>query len=289
MWATIREKGAQVGDIDQQASADLFASFYSARYFEMPGDAGRGKRLFSSKSCESCHGLASSPNPQAKPVNQWQGLSDPVALVGAMWNHSPDMWNQLSNRKIAWPSMTPQDLTDLLVYLRNASSTGLAESTFRITAGENGEKLFGEKGCVSCHNSRRPPAANLTLTGVAASMWNHASFLHAEPPRLDADEMREVLSAYWAKQFFEGSGDSSRGKRLFAAKRCVMCHSGAGPGPVLAAKAGEYNGITMVSALWRHGPAMLAQMKQKKIAWPVFKVGEMADLMAWMNEGAKKQ
>ena len=288
MWKAMKEKNIPIPNLDQQGAADLFASFYSARYFEMPGDAGRGKRLFSSKSCETCHGIATSPNPLAKPVNQWQGLSDPVALVGAMWNHSADMWGQLSQRKIPWPTMTSQDLSDLLVYLRNASSAKGAES-FRITAGARGQTLFEEKKCISCHNSQRPPAANLTLTGVAASMWNHATFLHTEPPRLDADEMREVLSEYWATQFFESSGDSAHGKRLFAAKHCVECHAGAGPGPVLPAKAANYNGITMVSVLWRHGPAMLAQMQEKKIAWPVFKVDEMADLMAWLNEGAKKQ
>jgi mono/diheme cytochrome c family protein len=119
-------------------------------------------------------------------------------------------------------------------------------------------------------------------------MWNHASLLHAEPPRLDADEIREVLSEYWARQFFESSGDAARGDRLFAAKHCVECHSGAGPGPVLTAKAGTYNGMNMVSLLWRHGPTMLEQMDQKHIGWPVFKVGEMADLIAWLNEGTRK-
>jgi hypothetical protein len=32
---------------------------------------------------------------------------------------------------------------------------------------------------------------------------------------------------------------------------------------------------------------MLTQMQQKKIAWPVFKVGEMGDLIAWLNESKK--
>ncbi len=289
MWSAIKAESVNVGDIDQQAAADLFASFYSARYFEMPGDAGRGKKLFASKSCETCHGLTSSPNPNAKPVNQWQGLRDPIALVGAMWNHSPAMWSELSQRKISWPNLTSQDLSDLLVYLRNVSPPKGSTPMFRITAGEDGEKLFVSKGCATCHNAQRPTAtAKLTLTGVAASMWNHASLLHAEPPRLDANEMREVLSEYWARQFFESSGDVGHGKRLFAAKHCAQCHSGNGPGPVLADRAGTYNGMNMVSALWRHGPAMLEQMKQKHVAWPVFKVGEMADLMAWLNVGAKK-
>ncbi len=289
MWSAIQAESVNVGDIDRQAAADLFASFYSARYFEMPGDAGRGKKLFASKSCETCHGLASSPNPNAKPVNQWQGLSDPIALTGAMWNHSPAMWSELSQRKLSWPNMTSQDLSDLLVYLRNVSPSKGGPPMFRITAGEDGEKLFATKGCVACHNAQRPTAASkLTLTGVAAAMWNHASLLRAEPPRLDADEMREVLSEYWARQFFESSGDTARGKRLFAAKHCAECHTGAGPGPVLASKARTYNGITMVSALWRHGPAMLEQMKLKHVAWPVFKVDEMADLIAWLNESTRK-
>jgi mono/diheme cytochrome c family protein len=293
MWSTIREKGLRIGDLDEQAAADLFASFYSARYFEMPGDAGRGKRLFEQKSCARCHGLTSSPNPDALPVNRWHGLADPVALVGAMWNHSHAMWTELSQHKIVWPDMTSQDLSDLLVYLRNASSATPGQPMFSITAGADGEKLFASKGCVECHDARRRPSGNMTLTGVAAAMWNHGSFLngkvqHTEPPRLTSDEMREVVSVYWAKQFFGGSGNASQGKKIFTAKHCAECHAGKGPGPDLAALNGSYNGITMVSALWRHGPAMLDQMQQKHIQWPVFKADEMADLIAWLNGSNKK-
>jgi cytochrome c2 len=283
MWSSIREKGLKVGELDSQAAADLFASFYSARYFDTAGDAARGKRFFASRSCERCHGLTSSPNPSAKPVAEWQGLADPIALVGAMWNHSPAMWTELSHRRISWPAMSAQDLTDLQVYVRNAAAVKPGAPVFRITAGNEGEKLFTEKGCAHCHNNHQPPPASMTLTGVAAAMWNHAPMLHSEPPRLTSEEMREVLSVYWAKQFFQGSGDASSGKRVFASKHCTDCHSGAGPGPDLSANAGSYSGISMVSALWRHGPAMLEQMQAKKISWPVFKAGEMADMIAYLN------
>jgi cytochrome c2 len=294
MWMAIKTRDVKVGDLDLQAASDLFASFYSARYFEMPGDAGRGKRLFETKSCAKCHGLSSSPNPQAKPVDQWQSLSDPVTLVGAMWNHSSTMWGELSQRKIVWPSLSSQDLTDLQVYLRNAAPAKGSTAMFRITAGVDGEKLFASKGCTACHDEQRQPKGNLTLTGVAAAMWNHGSFLNdrkssAEPPRLNTDEMRELLSAYWAKQFFLGSGDASKGKKAFMSKHCAECHSGSGPGPDLVSMNGSYNGVAMVSSIWRHGPAMLEQMKQKNIKWPVFKADEMADLMAWLNEGGKRK
>ena len=286
MWGSIQRKGMKVGELDRQTAADLFASFYSARYFEMPGDAARGKRLFNEKSCTNCHGLTASPNAQAKPVNQWQSVSDPIALVGAMWNHSPAMWSELSKRKAAWPALTAQDLSDLLVYLRNVSpAMRSTPPTFQISAGEEGAKLLESKGCLACHKSQQ--FSVMSLTGVAAAMWNHATFLHLEPPRLDDAEMREVLSYSWAKPFFDSTGDAAKGKRIFAAKRCIDCHSGSGPGPALTDKAGTWNGIAMVSALWRHGPTMLTEMKQKKIPWPVFRAGEMPDLIAYINEKSK--
>ena len=39
----------------------------------------------------------------------------------------------------------------------------------------------------------------------------------------------------------------------------------------------------MVSVLWQHGPAMLARMKDEKLAWPRFSGPEMADLIAYLN------
>ena len=284
MWTAIRQSSVTVGALSPQDAADLFASFYSARYFETPGDAGRGKRLFAAKSCANCHGLSTSPNPNAKPVSEWNSIADPVALVGAMWNHSPDMWSELAKKKVPWPTLTSQDLSDLLVYLRNISPVARATaSVFQISAGEQGESLFQSKGCTGCHKAAQPSASHLTLTGVAAALWNHAAFLHLEPPRLTTGEMREVLSSWWARQFFEGSGDVSRGQHLFAAKHCVDCHSGSGGAPVLSDRAGTWNPIVMVSALWKHGPSMYSRMNEKKISWPVFRSGEMADLIAWLN------
>ena len=283
MWSAIKEKGVKTGDIDQQAAADLFASFLSARFFEAPGDAGRGKRLFEARTCTTCHGLSTSPNPKAKPAAEWETLGHPAALVGAMWNHSPEMWKELSSRSMKWPALEPQDLSDLLVYLRNAISPAHSEFGFRVTETASGATLFQSKGCVSCHPDAEPPT-RMTLTAVAAAMWNHASLLHAEPPRIDADEMRSLLGYYWGNRFLDVQGNAAHGRRLFSAKHCAGCHSGSGPGPDLSVKAGNLSAVTMLSALWRHGPDMLAQMKEKKISWPNFKAGEMEDLIAALNE-----
>jgi cytochrome c2 len=289
MWASIREKNVKIGDVDQQAAADLFAAFLSARFFEMRGDAARGKRLFAERGCNGCHGLTQSANPNARPVSQWQTLTDPAGLVGAMWNHSTEMGNELTKRHLSWPVMDAQDLSDLLVYLRNAVAPPAAGQPgaapgFLIAEGEEGGKLFDSKGCAACHKADER-VAQLTLTGVAASMWNHVGILHTAPPRIDPQEMRHLLGYYWASHFFDVKGDASHGRRVYAAKHCASCHSGSGPGPVLSAKAGSYSAISMLSVLWRHGPDMLAEMKQRKIQWPSFRAGEMEDLIAFLNEG----
>ncbi len=56
MWAAMRDRQITAGELDQQAAQDLMAFFYAARFFEKPGDAGRGKRAFESLGCAGCHG-----------------------------------------------------------------------------------------------------------------------------------------------------------------------------------------------------------------------------------------
>ena len=52
---------------------------------------------------------------------------------------------------------------------------------------------------------------------------------------------------------------------------------------------GAFNGATMVSALWRHGPSMLAQMKKEGVAWPRFDGSQMADLIAYLNTRTERK
>ena len=289
MWATIRSRGGAPPELSPQAAADLFASLYSARYFETPGDAARGKRLFDEKNCAHCHGLISSPNAGALPVKQWRSLTDPVAMVGAMWQHSPQMRSELARQKKSWPELSGQDLSDLEVYLRSQASSGNTQATFRIAAPAAGEKLFEAKGCAACHNDKARALTRTTLTAVAAAMWNHAGILRYEAPQVDENEMRGLVSYAWARPYFAETGSAQHGKQVFTGKKCVACHSSGGTGPDLKARAGEFSGISMVSSLWRHGPAMLSQMTSQNIAWPTFRPGEMADLMAFLNAGGPKK
>ena len=67
MWSAMRDRNVQAGDLSDQGADDLFAYFYSARFFDKPGDAARGKRLFSSKHCAECHGLTNAKLAEPSP------------------------------------------------------------------------------------------------------------------------------------------------------------------------------------------------------------------------------
>jgi cytochrome c len=96
--------------------------------------------------------------------------------------------------------------------------------------------------------------------------------------------MRQILGHVWAVQRFRGDGNASRGKRVFAEKRCETCHNDPASGaPKLAKGKDAYSDITMVSALWGHGPRMQEMMAQRKIEWPRFTAPQMSDLIAYLN------
>ena len=286
MWAAMEKQGVKKGNMTPEKAADLFAYFVSARYFEKPGDAARGKQAFGARHCADCHGITISPAAGAPPVAKWESLADPVILAQQMWNHGPKMRAEFAKKKLAWGKLTGQELTDMLVYLQNLPETRGLARTFSFTPSDAGEKLFTSKGCVECHVGARALDSllkNQTLTQIAVGMWNHQPGMKNPPPTFTGEEMSQLISFIWAKQYFQGAnGSSARGKNVFAAKKCATCHD-SGDAPKLAKGKGAYSDITMVASLWDHGPQMLASMKAKQLAWPRFTAQEMSDVIAYLN------
>ena len=185
MWASMRERQITAGELDLQSAQDLLAFFYAARFFEEPGDAGRGKHAFQSRGCAGCHGLTSAVNPKAKPVSQWQALANPLALVDAMSNHRAEMLAESGAKGAALPRLNVRDLTDILVYLRNLPETRSSAGLFRIDVTGADQRVFQSAGCAKCHQTVEALAQNVrgkTLTGIAVEMWNHAPSMAAGAP-----------------------------------------------------------------------------------------------------------
>jgi mono/diheme cytochrome c family protein len=285
MWPAMEKAGIQRPALSEQQAADLFAFFYAFRYFEKPGDAGRGRVVFTTKSCAECHGIQSGAAPGAPPVAAWNALADPVDLSRAMWNHAIMMREAMNKRKIAWPSLTAQEMTDLVVYLRNLPETRNARPAFAVADSETGQELFRLKGCAECHRGTlalEGRTMTRTTADFAAAMWNHAPKMLQLPPEINPAEMRRLVGYVWSLQYFDDPGDPARGQRVFASKKCNACH-GEPSGGAPALKGRDLNAISMSSALWRHGPTMLARMREKNIGWPKFQNRELNDLIAFLN------
>ena len=285
MWSAMSKMGIVRSTLTPEQSANLFAYFVSARYFEKPGDAGRGKQAFTAHHCAECHGGAGSNG--APPVTKWDSLSDPVVLAEQMWNHGPKMRQAFAAKKIAWGDLTAQELTDMLVYLRNLPENKALVHDFQFTQSSQGEQLFASKGCVTCHvgsNALENKLRDQTITDIAVDMWNHQPNMKNPPPTLTADEMRQILGYVWARQYFVGNGDRARGQVVFVEKSCASCHARpAGEVPSLSKGKDAYSAVSMVSYLWQHGPRMMQSMQQKNQSWPQFTSRQMSDLIAFLN------
>jgi mono/diheme cytochrome c family protein len=284
MWGAMKKKGIVKSEMTPDIAADLFAYFVSARFFERPGDAGRGKQAFAARHCADCHGIATPIVGGGPPVAKWESLSDPLVLAQQMWNHGPQMREAFAKRKFRWAALTGQELTDILVYLQNLPETRDLAHRFEFPPSDAGEKLFQSKGCVTCHSGATALEhllKNQTLTDIAADMWDHQPEMKQPSPSLSPEEMRQIIGYIWTRQYFTGTGSAERGKKVFAAKSCGTCHNDPSSGAPKLTKG--QSDITMVAVLWEHGPRMLDVMNSKKIAWPRFTAQQMDDLVAYLN------
>jgi mono/diheme cytochrome c family protein len=284
MWGAMKKKGIVKSEMTPDIAADLFAYFVSARFFDRPGDAGRGKQAFAVRHCADCHGISTPLAGGAPPVAKWESLADPLVLAEQMWNHGAQMRAAFAQRKFPWAALTGQELTDILVYLQNLPETRDLVRHFEFPPSDAGEKLFESKGCSTCHTGEMALEhllKNQTLTDIAAAMWHHQPEMKQPSPTLTPEEMRQIIGYIWARQYFTGAGSADRGKKVFAEKSCGTCHNDPSSGAPKLVKG--QSDITMVSALWEHGPRMLNVMNSKKIAWPRFTAQQMDDLVAYLN------
>ncbi|HUQ93558.1 MAG TPA: hypothetical protein VM120_17895 [Bryobacteraceae bacterium] len=279
MWSAIEDTGtpppATFGERDAH---DLLVWFAAAGYFEPPGDARDGSRVFQSKGCASCH--AARGNSEAPAVAAWKSVTDPLQLFRAMWNHAPVMKAALDSRRMSWPSLSVNETRDIAAYAGSLANPQANRVALRIGDPDKGRAALQAKACQNCH--REPPALPTaarehTLTEFAAILWNHAAMMTTPPPPLSDDELSGLLAYLWTSRYFERPGNAKRGKAVFASKRCGSCHS-------IFPEGKPYDAARMLAILWKHTPAVLHDARRKGIPWPAFRDSEMADLIAYANQ-----
>jgi mono/diheme cytochrome c family protein len=281
MWTAIREAQVDFPRLTEGDAADLFAFFYARHYFERRGNVERGTRVFAAK-CAKCHSLGG----PGKPVAGWELPSDSVELVQKLWNHAPEMNRVLKARKRQWPKLEPEELADLLAFVHSLPENRSNLPTFSLPTGTGGKSLIEAKGCTTCHKgywALEGRLANHTLTDIAASMWNHVPGMREKAGELTLEEMREILAYIWSSDFFRSRGNVAEGRIVFDS-RCAACHANLVNGaPDLKKAHRRYTAITMVWALWDHGPRMLNEVENLGVHWPELSESAMENLIAFLD------
>lgn len=169
-----------------------------------------------------------------------------------------------------------------------------------------GSLLFQKKGCVQCHavngvGGRLAPDLGVRalprsgLDELVSAMWNHAPRMwevmrkqKLPYPSLSRQDMAHLFAYMYTATYAEEPGDMLKGKKLFADKGCIRCHSvhgeGGSIGPDLSARRDLATPIAWTQAMWNHSPAMEGTLRQLDMAWPKFEDREMNDLLAYVRE-----
>ena len=175
------------------------------RYLE-PGSPNRGKKLFVDKGCIKCHsirGQGGRIGPDLGKATSDRGRSMPE-LAGQLWNHEPAMWKKMQEKRTKFIRFSEGEMADLVAYLYFVNYFD------KPGAPERGQKLFIEKGCISCHSLSGKGGSvgpDLALTPellspahIATQMWNHAPAMEEAAktqripwPRFKSGEMIDIL------------------------------------------------------------------------------------------------
>ncbi len=282
MWRMIRTRRIVLPEPDAQDFADLYAYFYSARFFDRPPEAARGREAFSQNRCASCHAQASpvgAPAPEELPP-----VADAIALLERMWCAASRMLEACSSRRTPWPELTSQQAADIAAWIRELSARKPLAGELPAPSAQPGERLFQQKGCASCHTGPRALHGRFsgrTLLDFAVAMWNRAPEMRRRPP-LDYGEMRQLVAWLWLLQIPTPKGDPARGAASFTQKGCASCHQRSLTGaPRLTAR--RWDPFLFMQHLWRQSADMHAGFTENRRTWPTLTPTDVSDILAWLN------
>lgn len=282
------------------AAADLRAQ--GGGYF-IPGDPKAGMQLFFDKGCARCHsvlgeGGRSAPDLARAP----SGHLSSAELLAAMWNHAPNMWDEMRIEGVAPPKFAEPEMASLFAFLYSVRSLDEPGDA------ERGRALLSQKHCLDCHHLGKTGAGSgpdlLKWAGYPnpvswmQAMWNHAPAMQSvmaargvQWPVFAGNDMSDLI-AYMrrvapgaSKPAYIRPANAEAGGKLFREKGCANCHAGGTAGvrgPDLHSRALPRTLGQFAAAMWNHAPAMRASMQAQKIPRPSFSNKEMADLLAYL-------
>jgi cytochrome c551/c552 len=291
---------------------EISAYLYFLKFFDEPGDANRGRSIFSEKGCGACHPLSGKGKEGEPGLDQFPQNISPVFLTQSIWNHGPVMIAHMVKLGMKWPLFEGTEMMDLMEYIK-MNARGAKETAF-ITPGNprEGKQVFATKGCIKCHAVRgeggkqaedlgkRAKTFYKSLTQIASIMWNKGpsvlgkmSQTQAGIPKFTPKEMADLIAYLYFLHFIDEPGIPANGKKIFSEFGCSKCHGLDGrPGQWMTIDLSKYqkavNPMEMVAGIWNHSTEIEKAMREKGISWPRFKKGELADLLEFIRTPKKK-
>ena len=303
MTDRMKQLGIARPQLDSKEAGDLVGFLYTLNYFDPPGSADAGKRLFSEKRCIVCHTVRGAGGVVGPNLDHLQQFRSPIFVAAAMWNHGPQMAEKMRERGIARPTFTAKELRDLIAYLAPATG-GPEEGPLYVLPGraESGRQLFAEKRCVECHavggaGGRVGPdlverGVRQSPTEFAATIWNKAPAMAAAMqsrgivlPQLTPEQMADIVAYLYSVRYF-ASGSVQQGYAVASQKGCLTCHGLRGERGKAASDLTKAKGLdsppAVLAALWNH-TVVTPIVSGRKLDWPGFTPQEMADLIAMLQ------
>jgi len=285
---------------------------YFLKFFDEPGNAARGKYLFSEKGCSNCHPLSGRGKEGESGLDQFPQNISPIYLSEMIWNHGSVMIAQMVKAGMRWPTFEGTEMMDLLEYIKT-NAKGPREAAF-VTPGNprEGGKIFVEKGCIKCHSIRgeggkvaddlgkKAKTFYKSLTQIASMMWDKGPTVLAKMaqtqmgiPKFTPKEMADLMAYLYFLHFVDEPGNPMNGKRLFSEKSCSKCHNAGGiQGEFMQIDLSKYrkpaNPMDIVAAIWNHSSEIEKAMWEKGISWPKFRRDELAYLIEFLRSSKKK-
>ncbi len=283
--------------------SSLLNSIY-AQGISTPDSPWKGREVFHTKGCIQCHSVYGRGGDEGPDLGKEKYYGTYFQFAALLWNHFPEMSKTMREKGAKFPHLNTEETRQLLAYLSYIRYMGEPGDELK------GRKLLKTKGCLTCHKfggqggDIGPDIAAdneyLSPLWLAESIWNHGPDLikifekyDIQRPEFEGNEFVDLATAmqsYMRPTMIPLSshdlGDPDKGEVLVDEKGCMYCHSFQGVGGDLGPDFAEidlnYSVTQIAGKMWNHGPKMWNLMEREGISFPIFKEGEMADVIAYL-------
>lgn len=263
-----------------------------------------GRDLFVRKGCIQCHSIRGTGGKFGPDLGVGGEKLTFYRFAGLLFGHSPKMLEVAKEMGLEWPEITSNEIASLFGYFYYFNYFEQPGNY------ERGKTLFKTKSCIKCHSvggkgGKRGPSLDkfsfyVSPIPLVVAMWNVLPKMTTKMKKLgikmvkfNGQDILDILayirgSSYFSEQRvgYLTPGNPDKGKKLFATKRCLDCHSIHGKGGDIGPDLGRMENVRSISDimanLWNHGTKMMELIQEIGYSLPKFEIDEMSDLLAYL-------